>query len=175
MKFSDNEFIFKKCTIDHINSICKIQEEAFAHLDDPDILRKNSREVLSECLIEPHYTLGSFYHNKLIAFAILYDGGKSEENIGYDIDIEDSMLNLVANIKLVIVLPEYRGNGLQKKLILKLEKIAKEKDKKILCATVSPKNNFSIRNFELLGYKFHSCKIKYGGLKRNIYFKIINE
>ncbi len=172
MKYSDNDFVFRRCTSDCISSICEIQEIAFSMLDNPDILRRNSKEQLSECLEDPHYTIGAFHNDKLAAFAVLYDS-ISKENIGYDIGLNDDQIKFSANIKLVIVLPEYRGNGLQKKLISRLERIAKDRGKKILCATVSPNNIFSTKNFEHLGYQLHSCKFKYGGLKRNIYYKNI--
>lgn len=171
LKIPDTDFIFRKCTIQDIDDICKIQELAFQALTDSNLLRRNSKEVLQTCLEEPHYTLGVFHKEKLIAFAILYDGGNTDENIGRDIEIPEEKLSSVVNFKLVIVLPEYRGNKLQQKLIYKLEEIAKENGKKIMCATISPLNSFSLKNFEDAGFKFHSQKIKYNNLKRCIYYK----
>lgn len=173
MSLKNIEFQFKKCTEEDIERICELQEIAFLHLDNTDLLRRNSREMLENCLREPHYTIGAFHEDVLAAFCILYDGENTSENIGKDIGIADSELRLVANIKLVIVLPQYRGNGLQQKLISFLEKVAVEKGKKILCATVSPDNTVSIKNFEAVGFEFHSSKVKYGGLRRNIYLKSI--
>ncbi len=164
---------FKKCSENDIEKICALQDEAFLHLESPDILRKNTKEMLKSCLKDPHYTIGAFKENNLVAFCILYDGKNTDENIGKDIGINEKDLTSVANIKLVIVSPQHRGNGLQKKLITLLEKIAQEKGKKMLCTTVSPYNTVSIKNFEALGFVFHSTKTKYGGLKRNIYFKKI--
>ena len=76
-------------------------------------------------------------------------------------------------MKLIIVSPEYRGNGLQGKLMARLEAVAVEKGKKLICATVSPLNSFSCNNFIKSGYAFHSTKEKYGGLLRSIYVKRI--
>ncbi len=173
LKYSDSEFEFKECSIKDIDAICEIQEKAFENLQNSNLLRRNSREMLERCLKKPHYTLGAFHNEKLIAFAILYDGETTTENIGYDIGVKGDELISVANIKLIIVLPDYRGNGLQVKLVSKLEKVAQDNGKKILCATVSPDNAYSIKNFEQLGYVFYSQKEKYGGLVRNIYYKKI--
>ena len=121
LKYSGDAFEFRKCTLENLDSICEIQEIAFKNLQNEDILRRNSREMLAACLDEPHYTLGVFYENVLVAFAILFDGGKSAENIGWDIGVSEQDINSVINFKLVIVLPEFRGNKLQKRLISKLE------------------------------------------------------
>lgn len=171
LKYSDNAFEFRKCTLQDLDPICEIQEIAFANLDNDEILRRNSREMLADCLDEPHYTMGVFHKNVLIAFAVLFDGGDGSENIGKDMGISGDELNSVINFKLVIVLPEYRGNNLQQKLISRLEKIAKEKNKRIICATVSPLNTHSGQNFKKAGFKFHSNKTKYNGLNRDIYYK----
>lgn len=174
LKYSNIDFNFKKCTIENIDEICEIQEIAFQNLTDTNLLRRNTREVLQTCLFDPHYTLGVFHKDKLIAFAVLYDGQNTIENIGRDIGIAEENLNFVVNFKLVIVLPDYRGNGLQQELIHKLEAIAKANNKRIMCATISPFNTYSIKNFERSGFKFHSKKTKYGNLERCIYYKNLN-
>ncbi len=171
MKYPDSEFEFRQCKESDLDQILFIQEEAFRNLDNTDLLRRNTPEMLTACLDEPHYTLGVFHQDKLIAFGILYDGLQSEENIGNDIGISEDNLSEVINFKLVIVLPDYRGNSLQKKIINHLSEKAVEKGKKIICATVSPDNVHSIRNFENAGFILHCVKTKYGGLKRNIYYK----
>ena len=174
MKYDKSEFVFSQCKAGCIDEICDIQEETFETLsDNTDVLRRNSREMLLECLCEPHYTIGAYHNGKLAGFAVLYVPGTGKENIGKDIGIAESELNTVANIKLVIVRPEYRGNGLQKKLTEKLENEAKNKGYKVLCLTVSPDNIFSRRNVESSGYVFHSQKLKYDNLLRNIYYKYI--
>lgn len=171
LKYSDETFSFKKCTIKNLEEICKIQEIAFENLDNKELLRRNSREMLEACFYEPHYVLGAFHKEKLVAFAILFDGGKTDENIGKDIGVSEENLSSVINFKLVIVLPEYRGNRLHIKLIYELEKVAIAKGKKLMCATVSPMNVHSSKNFEKAGFIFHSKKMKYSGLERNIYYK----
>lgn len=173
MKLNETDILFEKCTYRNIEEICELQEVAFRHLENKNLLRRNSREMLESCLNAPHYTLGAFFEEKLIAFAVLFDAGQTEENIGQDIGLEGDELNDAVNMKLIIVSPEYRGNGLQKKLMAYLEAIAKEKGKKIICGTVSPENIYSCNNFIALDYKLKTTKIKYDGLERNVYCKNI--
>ncbi len=173
MKLAANEFEFIRCDEDSLEEICAIQEEAFRTLDNPELLRRNSKEVLHACLMEPHTTLGAYYGGRMAAFAVLYVAKDSTENLGRDIGVTEEELSTVANVKLVIVRKEFRGNGLQKLLTQRLEEFARDQGIQTLCATVSPANDYSIRNFEALGYRFYACKTKYGNLKRNIYVKSI--
>lgn len=173
MKIPKNEFEFKKCCSVNLDEICQIQEEAFEAMDDTSLLRKNSRESLQICLDEPHYTLGAFHNGILAGFAVLFDPKLTSENIALDAGFSEEVAVSTVNFKLVIVRPSYRGNGLQTEFIEQLEILAKEKDFKKIFATVSPKNEYSKNNFLKNGYVFHSQKVKYNGLIRNIYYKDI--
>ena len=68
------------------------------------------------------------------------------------------------------VLPKYRGNHLQKSLILKAESIMKERDASIKYsyATVHPDNLASLKTLEKTGYKKYKEKLMYGGKIRYI-------
>ena len=68
------------------------------------------------------------------------------------------------------VLPKYRGNHLQGKMILKAESIMKEKDSSIKYSytTVHPNNLASLKTLENIGYKKYKEKLMYGGKIRYI-------
>lgn len=173
MKLSKDAFEFKKCTLKDLDEICLIQEEAFKAMADESLLRRNSRETLQKCLNEPHYTLGAFHGNTLAGFAILFNPMLTDENIALDAGFPENEAKNTVNFKLVIVRPDYRGNGLQAEFIKRLERLAEEKGFNKIFATVSPNNEYSKNNFLNNGYIFHSQKEKYGGLLRNIYYKSI--
>lgn len=173
MKIPKKDFEFKKCCLENLDEICQIQEEAFEALDDASLLRKNSRDSLQSCLDEPHYTLGAFYKGVLAGFAVLFDPKLTNENIALDAGFSEDIAKNTVNFKLVIVRPLYRGNGLQTEFIERLENLAKEKGFQKIFATVSPNNEYSKNNFLKNGYIFHSQKVKYNGLIRNIYYKDI--
>lgn len=171
MKYPESTFHFRRCTQTDLPAICALQDAAFEALENPALLRRNTREILAACLQDPHYTLGAFHGQQLVAFAILFDGQNTDENIGNDIPFLKTIRETVINFKLVIVSPPYRGNRLQKKLTVQLEEIAKSKGKQYICATASPLNLYSCRNFEQLQYILYGTKEKYGDLLRNIYYK----
>ena len=92
---------------------------------------------------------------------------------GYDLGISDKKLLKVGQIEATLVHEEFRGNKLQKIICKELEKIAVKSGTKILCATASPYNKFSVNTFISLGYKVKEDKLKYGGLRRYVLAKII--
>lgn len=173
MKLSKDAFEFKECTLEDLDEICLIQEEAFEAMVDDSLLRRNSRDALAACLNEPHYTLGAFYKGEMAGFAVLFDPKLTSESIALSAGFSEDIAKQSVNFKLVIVRPSYRGNGLQTAFIEKLGQKAREKGFKKIFATVSPDNEFSKNNFIKNGYVFHSQKEKYGGLLRNIYYKDI--
>ena len=78
-----------------------------------------------------------------------------------------------ADIGGVIVLPEYRGNGLQKILVNYLESKAKENDITNIVAEVTFGNNFSLNNLQDLGYEIKTWYQKDENIKRHILLKKI--
>ena len=58
-------------------------------------------------------------------------------------------------------------------MCLKLEEIGKNKGSKIMMATASPYNPYSVNTFKSLGYEIVKDKIKYSGLRRYVFMKNI--
>ena len=73
--------------------------------------------------------------------------GDSEENLGRDIGLPESELMLVAHMDSVAILPEYRGAGLQKRLMQHRQNIIKQ------------------------GFKPVKTALKYGGYQREIFLR----
>lgn len=161
----------RQCTPEDLPQILQMQEKTIAELTNKDILRKNTEETLLACLNPPHYTLGVFLDDTLIAFSVLFFPGDSDENLAFPIDAEAAKES--ANYKLVIVDSAYRGHGLQCCLADKLEEKARAYGVKILCATVSPYNPHSKANIIKCGYSFFGYAKKYGNLEREIYYKYL--
>ena len=80
-----------------------------------------------------------------------------------------------ADIDGVIVLPLYRGNGLQKKLINFLENRAKEKGITNIVAEVTFGNEHSLNNLKELGYEIKTWYQKDENIKRYILLKRLED
>ena len=86
-------------------------------------------------------------------------------------NLEDSC----ADIDGVIVLPKYRGYGLQKVLVKYLEEKAKEKRISNIIAEVTFVNIYILINFKDLGYKEQTLYQKDQNIKRYILLKKLGE
>lgn len=165
------DFDLARCKPCDLAAILRLQQEIMAALPDADLLRCNSPDVLQACLSPPHLVLGAWHHQALAGIAILYCADKDDENLGIDMGLPPDQLCHAANLKLVMVAPAYRGHSLQIRLCRALEQVAAKRQIRVLCATVSPNNQASIRNFKLLGYHFCKEVVKYNGLRRALYYK----
>lgn len=114
---------------------------------------------------------GAFYQNKMIAWIFLSISNRMEQikNLIPNISPECKC----ADIDGVIVLPEYRGNDLQKRLVKYLENKAKEKGITHIVAEITFGNEHSLNNFKQLGYKIVAWYQKDERIKRHILLKAL--
>ena len=112
--------------------------------------------------------------DKIAGFFMVAFPGIAEKNLGHHIGLEEKDLLRVAHMDSVVILPQFRGHGLQYKLIGKAEEvIAAETDYHILMATVHPDNKYSLNNVMAHGYEVAAEALKYGGYRRYIMKKEI--
>lgn len=108
---------------------------------------------------------------KLAAIGVLYVPD-IENHFGSMLGFSEKDLPWIANMKLVIVLPEYRGNGLQKRLMNAVIASAKKRKFRGLYSTAHPENIYSIRNLVETGFIFQKPVIAYEeALSRNLYYR----
>ena len=161
----------RRCRPSDLQAVIDLNETVYAALPDKSVLRHNSSEMIASCLEEPNVTLGIWDGNLLVAIGMLYVPQCIEEDHFHDLGLQGDFRS--ANQKLFLVRNGYRGQGLQRKLIREVEKIAIERGFNLLCTTVAPNNAFSINNFLIEGYVYAKTEMKYGGLERNLYYKIL--
>lgn len=114
---------------------------------------------------------GAFLDDKMVAWIFLSVSNRMKEIKNYISDIEGKC----ADIDGVIVLPEYRGNGLQKILVNYLEDRAKEKGITNIVAEVTFDNEYSLNNLKYLGYEIKTWYQKDENIKRHILLKRLEE
>lgn len=98
------------------------------------------------------------------AFDILRPG-LDDYNYGYDLDFTQEQLLQVINMDSAAVLPEYRGLGLQRKLVAMAEEQLHREGAYILLCTVHPDNRFSLNNVLKQGYQIQKKLEKYGSVR----------
>ena len=161
----------RQCQLSDLSAVIGLNETVYAALPDKSILRHNSPEMIASCLVDPNVTLSIWEGNLLIAIGMLYVPQCIEEDHFHDLGLQGDFKS--ANQKLFLVREGYRGLGLQRKLIQEVEKIAVERGFNLLCTTVAPNNKFSINNFLKEGYVYAKTEMKYGGLERNLYYRLL--
>ena len=161
----------RQCQSLDFQAIVDLNETIYAALPDKSVLRHNTPEMIASCLEEPNVTLGIWDDVLLVAIGMLYVPQCLDEDHFHDLDLHGDYKS--ANQKLFLVREGYRGMGLQRKLIQEVEKIAVARGYNLLCTTVAPNNDFSINNFLKEGYRYAKTEMKYGGLVRNLYYKVL--
>lgn len=106
------------------------------------------------------------------AFDILIPGFE-EFNYGYDLGFTKEELLQVINMDSVAVDPDYRGLGLQQKLMEAAEESVTGAGKRILLCTIHPDNRYSLNNALQQGFTIQKKLEKYGSiryiLRKNIF------
>lgn len=161
----------RQCQPTDLQVIIDLNEAIYAALPDKSVLRHNSPEMIASCLEEPNVTLGVWDGDLLVAIGMLYVPQCIEEDHFHNLDLQGDYKS--ANQKLFLVRDRYRGLGLQRRLIREVEKTAIARGYNLLCTTVAPNNDFSINNFLKEGYVYAKTEMKYGGLVRNLYYKVL--
>ncbi len=162
----------KELTISYLDKIMELQKIIIDGLENKELYADTEREEFEEYIKKNGKILGCVTEDdELIAMGVYAKKGYDKSNYGYDIGLDNEELLKVGQIESTVVKEEYRGNKLQKIICEELEKIAVKEDTKILCATASPYNEFSVNTFKSLGYEIKQDKLKYGGLRRYVLAK----
>lgn len=167
------------------SELASIMECVAAGMDNPEWFFKDDLTYITEHI--GHVPLKSEDLGFILKAVTVVDGkeqiagffmaafpGLSEKNLGHHIHLSESDLLKVAHMDSVVILPRFRGQGLQYRLIAKAEEvIAQETDYRILMATVHPDNKYSLKNVLAHGYEVAAEALKYGGYRRYILKKEI--
>ena len=178
---SVEKFVIRKAEVNDAEAIYAVMKKAEEALEDKslyvcDVLDyvKSHIETASNNVDENGFCVVACNENKKIVgiFIIRYPK-KADDNLGKDIELSDTELLKVVHMESTAVLPEYRGNRLQEKMLRYAEGFIDKKKYHYLMATVSPDNPASYLTFENCGYQLMQTKEKYGGLLRQIYLKYV--
>lgn len=134
-----------------------VQKEWF-YVDPPEYIL----QMMSDGIMELWVAMDE--ERMAAAFSILRPG-KHEFNYGYDLGLSEEELSRVINMDTAAVHPDYRGMGLQKKLLQFAESELRQEGAHILLCTVHPDNHFSLNNVLQQGYEIQKKLEKYGSVR----------
>ena len=135
-----------------------MEHREWFYLDPPEEVRERMAKGILELWV-------AMDGDKMAAALDILRPGLEEYNYGYDLDFSKEDLLRVINMDSAAVHPDYRGRGLQRRLIQQAEKQLQEEGDHILLCTVHPDNHFSLRNVLSQGYEIRKRDCKYGSVR----------
>lgn len=176
------KFVFRMAGIEDVPVIDDMNRQAKAGVPDPDWFEAEDMEFMRRHISEEGFTIlaqPADDRTKTAAFLVVRFPGKAEDNLGEYLELSDEEMQKVAHLEIAVVSPEFRGNSLQYKLLAEAQRILEhewnEREIRYLMATVHPENVYSLRNIERLGMKIAADVIKYGGKRRFVMWKNLDE
>lgn len=164
---------YRRLSMDDLEILTAIEMENQALTGSKDMCVDVTREEFRRYLMPGRgIYFGVFVDAKIIAMYCMVRP-VPEENLGVHLPLEGEALNHVVHWELAHVLPEYRGNGLQKFLSEKCMEVFYQewKDVKHIFATIFPHNLASLKS--TMKYKFVIVHLNelYGGYLRYVLYK----
>lgn len=164
-------FVVQHLTMEELPSILEVQDHVVAHLNGQKTLQPLTVEEFQYILEGKGMMIGAFSDEQLIAFRALLIPIIDEEHLGIDIGLSESELPKVIYQEISNVLPEYRGNQLQKTLASMIMKELLKSDHgfRYVCCTVAPFNIPSLKDKFSQGMRIAALKEKYSGSLRYVF------
>lgn len=111
--------------------------------------------------------------NRLAGVFIVEFPRDSVDNMGHYAGLSGEQLQQVVHMDTAAVLPDYRGQKLQKRLMETAETELRQQGYRYLMCTVHPENPYSRGNILSMGYEKIWEGLKYGGKPREVMLKTI--
>ena len=166
-------FLIRQATQEDVPGIMDIMAEAAADQEHPDWFVSDDEAYVREHISEHGYTIVAQTVDGQTAGFFIVKYPEGEDNLGRYLDMEEEALGQVVVMDSTVVGSDYRGAGLQGRMLQAAEaRIDKEKFHYLMC-TIHPNNQFSRQNMESQGYEVKKITKCYGGLDRCILVKCL--
>lgn len=167
-----DKFFIRQAAPEDAEAIYNVMVQTVETLEDKTLFVCDDLAYVKEQLEKSGFGVVACSEDGEIAGSFLFRyPDLAEDNLGRDVGVPDNRLAQVVHMESAVVLPEYRGNHLQERMLQFGEKLIDRTKYRFLMVTVSPDNPASYLTFERNGYELMVTKEKYGGLLRRIYQK----
>ncbi len=157
------------CTPEEAPALFALQNEVHAGMlhpeqfvtDDLASIEKDIREGIA---------VGVWQGERLGGYAVIHFCGRNPHNYAAFLGVPEDQWEHWANGNSAVVHPDWRGNGLQQKMMrYAMSKMPPEITH--IGATISPENQYSLNNALAMGFKVMMRREMYGGYDRYILAK----
>ena len=142
-----------------------MEHKEWFYLDPPEVVR----EMMADGTMELWIAVDG---ERLAGVLDILHPGIDEYNYGYDLGFDRDQLMRVINMDSAAVHPDYRGQGLQRRLLKVAEEELQGKGERYLLCTIHPENRFSLNNALKVGYEIKKTLPKYGSVRHVLCKKI---
>lgn len=142
-----------------------MERKDWFYLDPPEVIR----EMMVKGIMELWVAMDG---NRLVGALSILHPGLTEFNYGYDLDFDEDRLLKVVCMDSAAVHPDYRGMGIQKRLLETAEAELQGAAERYLVCTIHPENVFSLKNALKQGYEIQRTLEKYGSVRHILCKKI---
>lgn len=156
----------RKGTVEDTEKLICLLREVRENMDHPEWFyldpAEDVRRMMSDGTMQLWVAMDGERMAAVVDFLI---PGMQEFNYGYDLGFSEDLLLRVINMDNAAVRPEYRGLGLQRKLMQEAERSLYGTGEKVLLCTIHPENRFSLQNALKEGYEIQKRLPKYGTVR----------
>ena len=158
--------VIRKGTVADTENYIRLLRESKAAMANPEWFCVDPPEEIREMMQSGMMRLWVAMDADRLAGAFDYlVPGLESYNYGYDLGFDEAMLLRVVQMDSAAVHPDYRGQGLQKRLMESAEEEIRRESGRILLCTVHPDNVYSLRNVLNQGYVIQKELPKYGSVR----------
>ena len=157
---------FRRATPDDLDKVMTLQDEIVEALPDKDLYATFTREE-SLGQLEHDICMIAECDGKVAGYSVMIPNDPDNpENYGKHFNYDREQLAKTVSMDLTMVVPEYRGHGLQR-LFNKIRMgQAIELGATEAITSISPENPYSYNNFFILNYEVADRRKLYGGKDR---------
>lgn len=169
----ENEIVLRKAKLKDVEEIYNLLVHVHENIENKSWYTYTKKIERYNLFIKDGYSVVACHNGKIVGVCLTYilrDDGTNFYQITKDYFKNTDDVIEVINYA---VLEDYRGMGLQNKMLLKVEKALENTKYKKFVATVHPDNKYSLNNMLKNGYKIAMQTQLYGGLDRCIIVKNI--
>lgn len=152
------EYYMKEIHSEQIYEILELQKHVYNNIEDKSLYQKRSYDEFLKYLKDGGIFLGVFVNRELVAVRITDVPGLKEHNYGYLLNYSKEKLLKSIHFKIMLVKKEYRGNNLQLRTLLLVEKIFLQRGFSYGLCRISPDNYFSLKNALEFGLEIKSIE-----------------
>ena len=154
------------------DAVHALMEEVWEELPNKDIYSCDDLENVRNFLKGAGFGIvGVNKDGRIVSSLICQYPGTNDDNLGFDIGLSNEELLRVVHFESAVVHRDYRGQGLEGRMVAFAEDHIDKQRYDIFLGTVSPDNPASCHTAEKNGFSCLLTKEKYGGLIRRIYCK----